>query len=315
MEILRSGKHSDFKVILPNKTYKLHKSYLCKCEYFDTFFESSIPDAQKNEISLEYDDCIFDIFLEYVYSDTKPVSITHLHSLVSMASYFRFNDLYNRCILSINNITSEGFADLLISHIDIVNSMENVAFARKCNQASELILEKLNLIFNLDLLKKIVTCLEGISIASIVKAISGHKHQVELWDHIKDMNFSVNRDEYKKLVEYNPSLLSLPCVSKCMETMLQSLSMSVVADLEFDTNDMDKLSLNKHVKIGEALLFFIVNPYGFIEITLLLASNSGYYLHEVNSDTYTFSVSNKFRINPYSNGKGNKHYKLSIILS
>lgn len=326
MDVLRSGKYSDFKVIIPNKTYKLHKSYLCKCEYFATFFESSIPEAEKNEISLEYDDHIFDMFLEYVYSDSKEISITHLHELVSMANYFRFNDLYNRCILSINNVTPEGFADLLIAHVDIVNSMGNVAFACKCNQAFEVILERLNLILDLELLKKIVMCLEGISITPIVKAISTHKHQVELWDHIKDMNFSINRDEYRKLADYNSSMLSLPCVSRCIEAMLQSLSISprgdifskgksvsVVTDLEFVTNDMDKLSFNKCVKIGEALLFFTVNPYGFIEITTMLASNVGYYVHEANSDTYTFSGSNKFRINPYPNKEGEKHYKLSII--
>jgi len=315
MDILRSGKYSDFTVILPNKTYKLHKSHLSKCEYFATFFESSLPEANRNELKLEYDDIAFDIFLEYVYDTTKDISSEHLHVLISMASYFRFNELYDKCILSINDITPEGFVDLLIAHVDIVSNMKSTSFTCKRNQAYKLILEKFEIIYDLRLLKRILSSLECTPLYSIIKIISNHKHKVELWEHIKDLNFLINRDEYKKIVKNFPDLLSLPCVTKCVEFSLGWLSLGHVTDsLDFSSDDIDDIIFNRIVRLGNRLpVVLTINENGFMVIENLYLC-AQYIIVDIDSGGYIWVDTNKLRINLYPYvGNKSRRYRLIVL--
>lgn len=308
MEILTSGKYSDFKVILSDKTYNLHKAYLSKCEYFSTYFESNM---YKDNIEFGYSSKSFDIFLEYLYDDNKELSLEYLHSLLEMASYFRFQSLHDRCVASMDKVTPEGFTELLTIHPDFVNNMKDISFANKCNQAPEAILSKFGNICDLPTLKKILTCLEGTSIYPIIKAVHGHKYEPELLEHIDNITFSITAEDYDKLTEEFPSLLSLSCVVKSVKSLISNSGSKVLSCFMINPDYIDDLKFNQIIDLGQTLMTITLDNYGFIcfDAFSFLGSNLSYIAVEETGICIS-SQNNKFRFNPYLTI--NRKYKITV---
>lgn len=117
MDILRKGKLTDFEIILPLKTYKVHKSFFCRCEFFSSLFSSSNLESISNTIKLDYEPDLFNEFINAIYDiNSLQLNSENIVDLLKLSMYFQYEDLILTCVGRADLMNSHEFVDIMIMY-------------------------------------------------------------------------------------------------------------------------------------------------------------------------------------------------------
>ena len=220
---------SDFEIILPDKSYKLHKVILNRCGYFRSLFSTTTKESLLNSVKFEYNSNVFDVFIDCIYSSPSDVDwdIKITGELFDLAIYFQHSALIKECIDSITsgNIDSYLFLDIIIKYEHIVPKLwkvissdakvisnDNVTISEDkfidcCTRAKDVIFERVGTIPDTKLLTSIIQALNNIDFDYVIELITNwmDSHKVEssslrdLADSICFGDFSISTDIFENV--------------------------------------------------------------------------------------------------------------------
>lgn len=254
MDLLNNSDLSDFTIILPGKTYKLHKLFLARCDYFSALFRTTSKESINNTVTFDqFTPEIFDIFLHILYGITTEITNNTdiIKLLLDLSIYLNFNQLTNSLLPHILK-NQELFLFALIKYpeiIDTSNSYHPIAYS-----FSTYILEHLNDIDSVNTIEKISKFFIHHRLDTIVIAVDKwyQEHGDEtIWKVMNQYYYYISGDIIDTIVAYDDQLLSNPVVYDSIRQGCISPSLLASKDKFFIFSDHDKVSMKAVSAIGE----------------------------------------------------------------
>jgi len=233
MDLIGCDQFSDFTIVLPDKTYKVHKLILNRCDYFRALFSYTNKEVTTSEVKFDYDSKLFDLFISSVYSGKEAIEINPeiVMNLLDLALYFQYPSLIDNCIDVIGKVGTNNnlFVNAIMAHPFISEKMQPHIFRYNCSMCLDTIIQEAARIPNWDLLVDITTHLEDTSITNIIKIVtswlSNHEVDNTKWD-IEDIlynhEYSIDYYTLDSKLKYDPKLLFL--VGRALQVSLQFMS-------------------------------------------------------------------------------------------
>lgn len=227
MDILYNGKFTDFEIILPNKVYKVHKAFLCRCDYFSSLFSSANTESLSNSIKLTYEEDLFDNFIELVYSISSPISISKVASILELSIYFQYKELENEMCLSLDKVNNDEFVRIITNYPQCIDKIKE--FNKKCISCKSLILDIIPDIRDINVLSKLLTAIQYTQLSSVIIACDkwiDNGGNNNIWEVVSKLSFSFDTDTYNIIANYKPTLLSCTSLIHCWSYLTKAFSNS-----------------------------------------------------------------------------------------
>jgi len=211
MDLLNNIDLSDFNVILPDKTYKLHKIFLSRCGYFKALFRTGSKESISNTVIFDqFTSAAFDIFLHVLYGITNeiPNDTNIIKSLTDLSLYLDYNQLTNLCVPHILK-NKELFLFALIKYPEIINNSNG--FYPSTYNFSDYILEHLTDIDDIGTLKMVCILFTFHRLDDIIitadKWYQKYKDE-RIWEVISEYYYYISQDIISRIASYNSEFLS-----------------------------------------------------------------------------------------------------------
>jgi len=260
MDLLNFEAFSDFTIVLPDKTYKVHKVVLNRCDYFSSLFSNNNKEVTESQVKFDYDSKLFDIFISCIYSGVDQVDwepeITN--DLLELALYFQYLPLIDNCIEVITkaNESNEIFINAIIAHPFIVSKISSSTFNKLCSMNIDHIKSQARFIPDIDLLLKIINALEDTVFDNIADIISSWLEANKV-DDIEDVITSHIQDN---TYHFNYECFDM---RKIYIKELQILANNITSNMLIFASNKKNMSFKLRIKVTENNLIIHYNNRTF----------------------------------------------------
>lgn len=216
MDLSKLTHLSDFTIILPNKSYKVHKVILSKCEYFNKLFQSNMIEARTNELNLSNTESVFDIFIDVIYNNTHISSKdeTIIGELLDLCFYFGFEEGIKQLALLVVN-SKHIYIELVLKYTQLLDMVDLNILYRRYNNNLRDVDNIISSISEVRIVSKFISFLAYKSIEEVTELIDNWikiHNKSELWTCLDDMHLAITPYSISKL--YEGGYLNIPQIVK-----------------------------------------------------------------------------------------------------
>uniref|UniRef100_A0A0A9ZD56 Speckle-type POZ protein-like protein n=1 Tax=Lygus hesperus TaxID=30085 RepID=A0A0A9ZD56_LYGHE len=120
--MMKNKEYTDFTIIVENKRFEVHRMFLAlRSPYFAAMFTTPMKESiEKEAIEKDVDKEVFELLLEYIYTDDVKTIDDHAEKLIICADRYELNDLIELCEQSLLKTLNVSNAARYLVCVDMV---------------------------------------------------------------------------------------------------------------------------------------------------------------------------------------------------